>query len=52
VLTDDLMPPPIEPAHMVCVNLTGDEMVSWFDLDGDTDRDRLLGLLQMWTVDR
>jgi hypothetical protein len=49
---DDLMPPPIEPAHMVCVNLTGDEMVSWFDLDGDTDRDRLLGLLQMWTVDR
>lgn len=49
---EDFLPPPIEPAHMVCVNLTGDEMVAWFDLDGDDDRTRLLGLLQMWAVDR
>ena len=49
---DDFPPPPIEPVHMVCVNLTGDEMVSWFDLDGETDRERLLGLLQMWVADR
>jgi ParB-like chromosome segregation protein Spo0J len=49
---NDTVPPPIEPAHMVCVNLTGDEMVAWFDLDGDTDRDRLLGLLENWAVDR
>lgn len=43
---DDLVPPPIEPAHMVCVNLTGDEMVAWFDLEGDTDRERLTSLLR------
>lgn len=42
---DDLLPPPIEPAHMVCVNLVGEEMVVWFDLEGDTDRDRLSHLI-------
>lgn len=52
IAPEDFLPPPIEPAHMVCVNLTGEEMVSWFDLDGDDDRTRLLGLLQMWTADR
>jgi hypothetical protein len=31
---------------MVCVNLTGDEMVAWFDLEGDTDRERLTSLLR------
>lgn len=43
---EDLIPPPIEPAHLVCVNLTGDEMVVWFDLDGDTDRERLSHLIE------
>lgn len=42
----------IEPAHMVCVNLTGDNMVSWFDLPVDTDRERLLHLLDQWRADR
>lgn len=45
----DLVPPPAEPAHLVCVNLTGEAMFAWFDLDGDTDRDRLLGLLSQVT---
>ena len=43
---DDLLDPPIEPQHMVCVNLTGDEMVVWFDLEGDTDRERLSHLIE------
>jgi ParB-like chromosome segregation protein Spo0J len=43
---NDLVPDPIEPAHLVCVNLTGDEMVSWFDLEGDTDRERLTFLIE------
>ena len=42
---EDLLPAPIEPAHLVCVNLTGDEMITWFDLDGDTDRERLTYLM-------
>ena len=49
---NDLVPPPIEPAHMVCVNLTGEEMIAWFDLDGDTDRERLGTLLEHWAQDR
>jgi len=43
---DDLDPAPIEPKHMVCVNLVGEEMVTWFDLDGDTDRERLTFLIE------
>jgi ParB-like chromosome segregation protein Spo0J len=43
---DDLLPPPIEPQHLVCVNLVGEEMVVWFDLEGDTDRERLSHLIE------
>jgi len=42
----------IEPAHMACVNRVGDDLVSWFDLPGDTDRDRLHYLLDQWRLDR
>lgn len=43
---EDFMPPVPEPAHLVCVNLTGDQMVSWFDLEGETDRERLDYLIE------
>jgi site-specific DNA-methyltransferase (adenine-specific) len=33
------------PNHTVIVSLTGDDLDRWFDLPGQTDRDRLLGLL-------
>lgn len=47
---DDLDPAPIEPQHMVCVNLVGEEMVTWFDLDGDTDRERLAYLIENFSA--
>lgn len=43
-------PPPlteIEPAHTVTVYLTGENMVSWFDIPGEGDREKLL-----WLMDR
>ena len=43
---EDFMPDPVEAQHLVCVNLTGDQMVAWFDLDGESDRERLTGLLE------
>ena len=49
---EDFLPPPIEPAHLVCVNLTGDQMVAWFDLEGDTDRERLDYLIENWSAER
>lgn len=44
---DDLMPPVAEAAHMLCINLVGDEMASWFDVPGETDRERLFFLLDL-----
>ena len=53
-LTEHELPPPadIEPAHTACVNLTGDDLVSWFDLPADDDRGRLTYLLDRWRRDR
>jgi hypothetical protein len=42
---EEPVPSEIEPAHTVSVNLTGEDLVRWFDLDADSDRDRLLYLL-------
>lgn len=47
---EDFDPAPIEPQHMVCVNLVGEEMVTWFDLDGDTDRERLAFLIENFSA--
>lgn len=45
-------PPPLPPrepelSYTVHVNLTGDEMASWFDIPGDDDRARLQYLLEL-----
>jgi len=45
-------PPPSPPGHTVSVYLTGDQMVSWFALPADNDRERLLYLLSIFTADR
>lgn len=49
-------PPPLPPApppgHTVSVWLTGDRLVSWFDIPGDSDRERLLWLLDRFLFDR
>lgn len=45
-------PPPGPPGHTVSVYLTGDDLVSWFDLPSDSDRERLLYLLSIFTADR
>ena len=52
--TEPELPPEadIEPAHMACVNLTGDDLVTWFDLPYDDDRGRLTYLLGLWRTDR
>jgi hypothetical protein len=39
-------PTQIEPSYTMCVELTGDLLVDWFNLAGDTDRDRITALLQ------
>lgn len=45
-------PPPSPPGHTVSVYLTGDELVSWFDLPAEDDRQRLFYLLRLFLVDR
>jgi len=43
---------PLNPGHHVSAYLTGDLMVSWFDVPGDSDRERLAWLLRQWLGER
>lgn len=40
-------PAPITPGYTVSVHLSGDEMATWFDIPGDSDRERLTYLFQL-----
>ena len=48
-LTEHELPEPtdIEPAHMVCVSLSGDLLASWLEVPGETDLDRFAYLLAL-----